>query len=258
MHDVIVVGAWLTGAATALLLARAGHRVLLLDRADLSGDRTRSAAANLIHPPCVRLLRVWGVLDQLLAGGCPAITRYGLWNSPVGFAAEIPPSGDVRHAYSPPRTRLDAVLLEAALRAGAELRDQASATGLRHDSTGRVNGVTGRMPSGVSFTETCTHSRRVVYRRDVMVGRLLRRSAGNGRGHRRSRGVRRRRLRLRAAALLGPALGRVDAQPGARARRSTCAARRGRHVRAVDVTSRGNQVRNFCWLVAFLRDGEAI
>lgn len=139
-----------------MLLARVGHRVLLLDRADLSGDRTRSAATNLIHPPGVRLLRDWGVLDQVLAGGCPAITRYGLWNGPVGFAAEIPPSGDIGHAYSPPRTRLDAVLLAAAVRAGAELRDQASVTGLRHDSTGRVDGVTGRMPSGVSFTETCT------------------------------------------------------------------------------------------------------
>jgi 2-polyprenyl-6-methoxyphenol hydroxylase-like FAD-dependent oxidoreductase len=157
MYDVIVVGARLTGAATALLLARAGHRVLLLDRADLSRDRTRNAATNLIHPPGVRLLRDWGVLDQVLAGGCPAIERYGLWTGPVGFAAEIPPSGHVRHAYSPSRSRLDAVLLDAAGRAGAEVRDRVSVTGLRYDdSTDRVNGVIGRLPSGLSFRETGT------------------------------------------------------------------------------------------------------
>ena len=153
MYDVIVVGARLTGSATAMLLARAGHRVLLIDRADLSRDRTRNAATNLIHPPGVRLLRDWGVLDEVLAGRCPAITRYGLWNGPVGFDAEIPPSGDVRHAYSPSRSRLDAVLLDAACRAGAEVRDRVSVTGLQYDSTGRVNGVTGRLPSGRSCSE---------------------------------------------------------------------------------------------------------
>ena len=38
MHDVVVVGARAAGAATALLLARLGHDVVLLDRADFPSD----------------------------------------------------------------------------------------------------------------------------------------------------------------------------------------------------------------------------
>ncbi|WP_161559465.1 FAD-dependent oxidoreductase [Streptomyces antimycoticus] len=48
MYDVIVVGARISGASTAMLLARAGYRVLLLDRAKFPGGK--GAATNLVHP----------------------------------------------------------------------------------------------------------------------------------------------------------------------------------------------------------------
>ena len=69
-HDVVVVGARCAGAATALLLARAGHDVLLVDRARLPGDT--NSTHSLVRGGVVQLSR-WGLLDEVLATGAPAI-----------------------------------------------------------------------------------------------------------------------------------------------------------------------------------------
>ena len=60
------------GAATALLLARAGHDVLLLDRASLPSDTTSTHA--LVRGGVVQLAR-WGLLDEVLASGAPRSAR---------------------------------------------------------------------------------------------------------------------------------------------------------------------------------------
>lgn len=77
MFDAIVVGARCAGAPTAMLLARAGYRVLLLDKAP-SGTDTLST--HLIHQPGVAALARWGLLEQVRATGCPPLdrTRYEL------------------------------------------------------------------------------------------------------------------------------------------------------------------------------------
>ena len=72
MYDPIVVGARCAGSPTAMLLARAGHRVLLIDRARFPSDTFR---AHFLHAPAVRHLREWGLLDRVLATGCPPVRK---------------------------------------------------------------------------------------------------------------------------------------------------------------------------------------
>jgi flavin-dependent dehydrogenase len=66
-YDVIVVGARCSGSATAMLLARAGMRVLVIDRASFSSD---TISGHMIKPAGVARLQRWGLLEQLLATGC--------------------------------------------------------------------------------------------------------------------------------------------------------------------------------------------
>jgi 2-polyprenyl-6-methoxyphenol hydroxylase-like FAD-dependent oxidoreductase len=67
-YDAIVVGARCAGATTAMLLARRGYRVLLVDRAKFPSD---TLSTHVIHAPGVAALDRWGLLDTLLATGCP-------------------------------------------------------------------------------------------------------------------------------------------------------------------------------------------
>ena len=68
-YDAIVVGARCAGAPTAMLLARQGHSVLLVDRATFPSD---TISTHVIHAPGVAALSRWGLLDQVVATGCPA------------------------------------------------------------------------------------------------------------------------------------------------------------------------------------------
>ncbi len=80
MYDAIVVGARCAGSPTAMLLARAGRRVLLLDRATFPRD---TLSTHYIHQSGVARLARWGLLDRLAATGCPPIRRYTLRRRPV-------------------------------------------------------------------------------------------------------------------------------------------------------------------------------
>src|SRR3954447_15719232 len=72
-YDAIVVGARCAGSPTAMLLARKGHRVLLVDRDQFPSDIFRAHAIRL---PGVQALARWGLLDRVLATGCPSFVRY--------------------------------------------------------------------------------------------------------------------------------------------------------------------------------------
>src|SRR5918911_2713045 len=71
--DVIVVGARCAGSPTAMLLARRGYRVLLVDRTSFPSD---TPSTLIIHAPGIAALRRWGLLDELVATGCPPEQRY--------------------------------------------------------------------------------------------------------------------------------------------------------------------------------------
>jgi 2-polyprenyl-6-methoxyphenol hydroxylase-like FAD-dependent oxidoreductase len=147
-YDAIVVGARCAGSPTALLLARQGYRVLLVDRASFPSD---TVSTHLIHPPGVAALRRWGLLDRLIATGCPSIHTYAFDMGPLVIEGR-PGVDDSPVAYGPRRTVLDKLLLDAAAEAGAEVREQFVVDGLVRDDGG-VTGIRGHSKSGDVVTE---------------------------------------------------------------------------------------------------------
>jgi flavin-dependent dehydrogenase len=158
MYDVIVVGARCAGASTAMLLARQGHRVLLVDRSTFPSDLRLST--HLVWQPGVAALKRWGLLDDLVASGCPAMTTAAMDVGPFTITGAAPPADGVREAYAPRRTVLDAILVNAAVEAGAELWEGCTVDELlTDDGTGagpRVRGIRGHLRSGRTVSATAT------------------------------------------------------------------------------------------------------
>jgi flavin-dependent dehydrogenase len=141
MYDAIVVGARCAGAPTAMLLARRGHRVLLVDRAAFPSD---TLSTHYIHQSGVECLDRWGLLPRIVAAGAPAIREYTLDVGPFALRGTPPPIGGVGDAYSLRRNLLDGILVEAAAEAGAEVRERFPVDDLLTDGDGRVTGVRSR------------------------------------------------------------------------------------------------------------------
>jgi len=150
MFDAIVVGARCAGAPTAMLLSRAGYRVLLLDR---TAHGTDTLSTHLLHQPGVAALARWGLLDRLRETGCPPIERVRYEVDDIRLEGCARGVEGQRAAYSPRRNILDPLLIDAAVEEGAEYRERYEVNGLLHDETGRVVGVRGRS-GGRTFTET--------------------------------------------------------------------------------------------------------
>jgi 2-polyprenyl-6-methoxyphenol hydroxylase-like FAD-dependent oxidoreductase len=148
-YDAIVVGARCGGSPTAMLLARNGYRVLLVDRATFPSD---TMSTHLAHPPAVAALDRWGILDKLEATNCPPITRYSFDFGPVAVAGTPRPSNGTAKAYCPRRIVLDALLVEAAAAAGAEIREAFTVEGVLTED-GRVTGIRGHAKGGETVTE---------------------------------------------------------------------------------------------------------
>ena len=137
-YDVIVVGARCAGSPTAMLLARAGYRVLLVDRARFPSD---TISTHLIHPPGVAALKRWGLLDRVAATGCPAIDTYVFDMGPFTLSGS-PGTPEAPRAYAPRRTVLDKILVDAAVEAGVEVREGVAVDELLFED-GRVCGIRG-------------------------------------------------------------------------------------------------------------------
>jgi flavin-dependent dehydrogenase len=120
-YDAIVVGARCAGSPTAMLLARKGYRVLLVDRASFPSD---TLSTHMIHAPGVAALHRWGLLEQVVATGCPPIDTYTFDFGPFTIAGHPRPSDGIATAYAPRRTVLDKILVDAAAQAGAEVRER--------------------------------------------------------------------------------------------------------------------------------------
>ena len=137
-YDAIVVGARVAGAATAMLLARAGLRVLSVDRARL-GDDTVSTHA-LMRGAVLQLHR-WGLLRALEAMGTPPIRSATFHYADEEILVAIKPRDGIDALYAPRRTVLDPLLVRAAVEAGAEVVHGVAAVDLLRDVRGRVTGV---------------------------------------------------------------------------------------------------------------------
>ena len=142
--DVVVVGARAAGAATALLLARAGLAVTVVDR-DRPGTDTLSTHALMRGG--VALLSRWGVLDQIVRAGTPPIRTTTFHYATGQVSLPIKPSPGVDALYAPRRTVLDPALVQAAEQAGATVLWRTTALGLRWKA-GRVVGLDTRDQQG--------------------------------------------------------------------------------------------------------------
>ncbi|MBX7266432.1 NAD(P)/FAD-dependent oxidoreductase [Micromonospora sp. Llam7] len=149
MYDVIVIGARCAGSPTAMLFARQGYRVLLLEKAKFPQD---TLSSHYLHSQGVALLDRWGLLDELRATDVQPITHQ-VYEAPgvrvEGFSLPI---DGLRTTYAPRRYVLDPILAAGAVRAGAEFRQSCTVNDLIHEDD-RVVGVRYTTPAGVQTTE---------------------------------------------------------------------------------------------------------
>jgi 2-polyprenyl-6-methoxyphenol hydroxylase-like FAD-dependent oxidoreductase len=148
-YDAIVIGARCAGSPTAMLLARQGHRVLLVDKATFPSD---TMSTHLVHPPGVAALERWGLLDRLVETGCPPVERYSFDFGPVSVAGSPQPIEGEARAFGPRRTVLDKLLVDAAAEAGAEVREAFTVEEIVTDD-GRATGIRGHSKGGDSVVE---------------------------------------------------------------------------------------------------------
>jgi flavin-dependent dehydrogenase len=119
IYDAIVVGARCAGASTAMLLARKGLKVLLLDKSTFPSEIPHG---HFIHRHGPRRLQKWGLLERIVATGCPPTTTYTLDTGEIRLTGRDLALDGVAFGYAPRREALDWVLVEAAIEAGAEFR----------------------------------------------------------------------------------------------------------------------------------------
>ncbi len=150
MFDVAIVGARCAGSTTAMLLARRGYRVLLLERSAFPHD---TLSTLFIHLRGMELLAQWELLPDVLATGCPPLTTLSFTGAGIRVEGPLPAAdGEPRMVCAPRRYVLDDVLARGAVRAGVEFRQGVSVTGL-HWEDGSVAGVVCRAPDGRARVE---------------------------------------------------------------------------------------------------------
>jgi len=148
-YDAIVVGARCAGAPTAMLLAQHGHRVLLVDRSTFPSD---TLSTLVIQPKGVAALKRWSLFEEVASTGCPPIERYSLDFGPVVISGRPRPVDGNALAIAPRRTVLDQILVDAAARAGAEVRERFTVDEVLIED-GAVVGIRGHADGGSEVVE---------------------------------------------------------------------------------------------------------
>jgi flavin-dependent dehydrogenase len=140
MYDAIIVGTRAAGASTAMLLARQGYRVLAVDQATFPSD---TLSTHQVQVPGVAKLKHWGLLEAVTASNAPATRHVRFDAGPVVLEGQFPSFDGADALYSPRRSVLDGILVDAARAAGAEVRERFTAEELTFVD-GRVTGIRGR------------------------------------------------------------------------------------------------------------------
>ena len=144
-HDVVIVGGRVAGSAAAMLLARLGHDVVVVDQASFPSD---TISTHAIARSGVVQLRRWGLLDAVLDSGAPAIRQVTFHALGESVSRTIKHKAGVGFVVAPRRYVLDTILAAAAQRAGADVRHGVTVTGVQRDGRGRVIGVSGHDHAG--------------------------------------------------------------------------------------------------------------
>ena len=150
MFDAIVVGARCAGSPTAMLLARKGHRVLLVDKGTFPSD---TISTHVIWPHGAALLDQWGLFERVAASGCPPVALNMTFDvGPFALMGGVFDANGGRGGLCPRRTVLDKILVDGAVESGAELRERFTVEQMLWDDD-RVVGVVGRLRSGARVEE---------------------------------------------------------------------------------------------------------
>ena len=150
MYDAIIIGARCAGSPLAMLLARKGYKVLVVDKAVFPSD---TISTHHIHQPGVKKLKDWGILEKIRAAGTPATTKIRFDVGPFALEGVPTPAGDVVESFAPRRRILDTILAESAIEAGAEFRGGFTVTELLLGRRPRRSGIRGRNRYGATITE---------------------------------------------------------------------------------------------------------
>ena len=138
-YDAVIVGARCAGAATAMLLSRAGRRVLLIDRGRYGTDTLSTHA--LMRGAVVQLHR-WNVLPAVIASGAAPVRQATFFYGDDGLSIPISTRDGIDALYAPRRHVLDRLLVDAAASAGADVVFGVRLEALQRSGAGRVTGVT--------------------------------------------------------------------------------------------------------------------
>jgi 2-polyprenyl-6-methoxyphenol hydroxylase-like FAD-dependent oxidoreductase len=150
MYDAIIIGARCAGAPTAMLLARKGYRVLLVDKATFPSD---TISTHIVWPHGAAIMDRWGLLERLAATGCPPVALRLIFDvGPFALEGGITDTNAGRGGFCPRRTVLDKLLVDAAVESGAEVREGFAVETLLWDGD-RVAGIKGHGRSGGSVDE---------------------------------------------------------------------------------------------------------
>jgi flavin-dependent dehydrogenase len=148
-YDAIVVGARCGGAPLAMLLARAGHRVLLLDRMTFGSD---IMSTHYLKRTGASYLDKWGLLDELRKINTPAIKTTNFRVDDVHLVGQAPAYNGIETDFTPRRFHLDKILVDAAIAAGVEARESFTVKELVFDGD-RVVGIRGAEKGGSEVVE---------------------------------------------------------------------------------------------------------
>jgi flavin-dependent dehydrogenase len=149
MYDAIIVGARCAGSPTARLLAGKGYRVLLVDRSTFPSD---TISTHLIWQPGIAHLKRWGLLDRVIDSNCPPQPKFAFDFGDFALTGQSPPFDGTAECCMPRRKYLDKILVDAAVEAGAELREEFTVQELTTDGD-RITGIRGRAKGGSVVSE---------------------------------------------------------------------------------------------------------
>jgi flavin-dependent dehydrogenase len=135
-----------------MLLARRGHRVLLVERGVIPSDVHQG---HFIRKQGSRLLSEWGLREKVVATNCPPIVTQLTDLGDLPLMGRDLRVGNIAWGYGPRRRQLDQVLVEAAIEAGVEFRPNFLVESLLWDGE-NVEGILARAVGATSYEETPT------------------------------------------------------------------------------------------------------
>jgi 2-polyprenyl-6-methoxyphenol hydroxylase-like FAD-dependent oxidoreductase len=140
--DVLVVGGAVAGGALANALASRGVSTLVIEKVSREVHSTRG---DLLHPPTLRLLAGWGVLEALHADGALPISELAVSHARRGLIARfsVPAANDgpAGRTLAVPHDRIEAVLWTCLERFSSVRTERAQVSALVFNDDGRVSGV---------------------------------------------------------------------------------------------------------------------